>query len=106
MTTFRTTTITTPPFFPPPSGKYLESLPKNEPPFRSRILIPIPPALPAPPLATDDFYLLGPTSQTQSNNLYGSQAQALSREQEKKKTFKKNLMIKYMNFLMILQNLS
>ena len=89
MTTFRTTTITTPPFFPPPSGKFLESLPKNEPPFRSRILIPIPPALPAPPLATDDFYLLGPTSQTQSNNLYGSQAQALSREQEKKKHSKR-----------------
>ena len=93
-----------PPFFPPPSARFLESLPKS--PVRLSNFIPIPPAPSAPPLVPDDYYLLGPTSQTLSNNLYGSQAQTLSREQEKKITSKKNLMIKYMNCLMILQNLS
>ena len=72
-----------PPFSPPSSGKFLESLPKNEPPFRSNNFIPIPPAPSAPPLSPDDFYLVEPTSPTPSNNLYGSQVLTLCREQGK-----------------------
>ena len=78
------------PFFPPLSGKLLESSPKNEPPFQSSNFIPIPAAPSALPLAPDDYYLLGPTSQTPSNNLYGSQTQTLSRKQGKKIASKKN----------------
>ena len=76
-------TTTTTSFFSTTVKKFLQSLPKNEPTFQSSNFIPIPPAQSAPPLAPDD-YLLGPTSQTPSNNLYGSQAQTLSRKQEKK----------------------
>ena len=45
--------------------------------------MPIPLAPSAPPLSPDDFYLVGPTSPTPSNNLYGSQVLTLSREKEK-----------------------
>ena len=58
-----------PPFFPPTSGNFLQPLPKNEPPFHSSNFTPIPPALSARPIAPDDYYILGPTSQTPSNNL-------------------------------------
>ena len=81
-TIFKTTTTTS--FFPPPSGKFLQSLPKNEPTFQSSNFIPITPAPSASPLATDDYYLLGPTSQIPSYNLYGFQTQTLSKKQEKK----------------------
>ena len=50
---------TPPPFFPPPSGKFLQSLRKNEPPFQSSNSISIPPAPSAPPLTPDNIIFWG-----------------------------------------------
>ena len=52
-----------PPFVPPPSGRFLEPFQRSQ-----------------PPLSPSDYHLLGPSSNTPSNNWYGTQT--LTRERE------------------------
>ena len=69
-----------PPFVPPPSGRFLEPFQRSQPPPRPNNFIGIPPAPSAPPLSPSDYHLLGPSSNTPSNNWYGTQT--LTRERE------------------------
>ena len=99
----------TAPFEPSPSGRFLEpfqrptALPRPPPPLKLKGFIGIPPAPSAPPLSPGDYFFLGPSTRsvspaprpltpaapplsplafTMSNNLYGSQAQILTRKKE------------------------
>ena len=105
-----------PPFFPPPSERFVEhfqqSSAQTRPPslLKPKGFIVIPPETSAPPLSPSDYFLLGPSAGSVSpapgplmptistlaftplNNLYGSQTQTLTREKEKtKNTVQKEL---------------
>ena len=71
-----------PPFVRPLSGRFLEPFQSTPPSLRPRNFIGIPPAPSEPPLALEDFYILGPSSGTRSNNLYGSQKQVLKKREK------------------------
>ena len=58
-----------PPFVPSPSGRFLERFQWPQPSPRPNTFIGIPPA---PSLSPSDYHLLGRSSKTPSNNLYGS----------------------------------
>ena len=71
-----------PPFVRPLSGRFLEPFQSTPPSLRPRNFIGIPPAPSEPPLALEDFYILGPSSGTRSNNLYGSEKQVLKKREK------------------------
>ena len=92
-----------PPFFSPPSGRFLEPFqrlaaqPRPPPPLKPKGFIGVAPAPSAPPLSPNDYFLLGPFVRsvspaprpplsppvfTPSNNLYGSKTQTLTGEKE------------------------
>ena len=101
--------IQAPPFFLPPSGRFLEPFqwptaqPRPPPPLKPKGFIGIPPAPSTPSLWPRDYFLLWPSAQSVSpaprpltpttpplsplpftpwNNLYGSRTQTLTREKE------------------------
>ena len=70
---------------PPTSEIFLEPFQPPQPALSQSNFIGISPAPSAPPLVPENSYLLGSTSRTPPNNLYGYQTQAWIRKREEVK---------------------
>ena len=70
---------------PPPSVRFLEPFQPPQPALPPSNFIGISPAPSAPPLVPENSYLLGSTSRTPPNNLYGYQTQTWTRKREEVK---------------------
>ena len=74
-----------PPPPPPPSVRFLEPFQPPQPALPPSNFIGISPAPSAPPRVPENSYLLGSTSRTPPNNLYGYQTQTWTRKREEVK---------------------
>ena len=70
---------------PPPWGRFLEPFQPPQPVLPLSNFIGISPAPSVPPLLPENSYLLGSTSRTPTNNLYGYQTQTKTRKREEVK---------------------